>query len=119
VSESLGERKLSELCPCPSLNVISRSSDKVSLKRDERGRNIKKSCAGETALPKTVLVQGILAQASHVLLKRDYHRKFLVWFSAYLAQARKLIFRRKFGSFTEHKFLPLFTIEINLYSLNP
>jgi len=48
VSEGLGERKLSEFSPCPHLSGISRSSDRISLKRDERERNIKKkSRAGE------------------------------------------------------------------------
>jgi len=105
--------------PVPTLSAFSRSSDRISLKRDERERNIKKSRAGETVSPKTLLVQGILAQASHVSLKRDYQRKFLVWFFAYLAQARKLNFGQNFGSFTEHKFLPLFSIESNLYLLKP
>jgi len=81
VSESwergFGERKLRSSAPTTHLNANSRLSDSFSLKRDERERKIKKSRAGETVSPKTPLVQGILAQASHYSLKRVYQQNFL------------------------------------------
>ena len=63
--------------PVPALSAISRLSDGVSLKRDKRERKIKKSRAGETVSPKTSLVQGILAYASHDSLKRVYQQNWL------------------------------------------
>ena len=85
------ERNVSECCergfeekkkgvnsaPVPHLSAISRSSDIVSLKWDERVQNIKKPRASETVSPKTLLVQGILSQASHYLPKRVYQQKWL------------------------------------------
>ena len=77
VGEGLGEKKMRNFCPCPDLSANSRLSGSFSLKRDERERKIKKSRAGETVSPKTPLVQGILAQASHYSPKRVYQQKRL------------------------------------------
>ena len=71
------EKRVVSSATVPHLNANSRLSDSFSLKRDERGRKIKKSHAGETVSPKTPLVQGILAQASHYSLKRVYQQNSL------------------------------------------
>ena len=77
VGESLGKENWTSSASVPLLSTISRLSDSFSLKRDERERKIKKSRAGETVSPKTPLVQGILARASHYSLKRVYQQKWL------------------------------------------